>query len=189
MNHTLDGTEDFAGFEYYDILKFNDAAYLRKRQRLRLMSVLNDLPLPLKQYLYTCPVFYLPRRFDSRLMDALTISPVGVGHLERPKKGYHYRRFADQQEMIAAAQSVGDKHDDKETYLWMGVGSPFLVVPLGWIRQNLGELKKAALGDLAVLTSDLKVGLILTQEDGLCHRTTRTGNGAGVACILGVWGY
>lgn len=182
----LDEAEDFEGFDCWDIRLFNDVAYKQKRQRLYAKSALHSLPTSLKQYLYLRPLVYLPNRCDSRVMNSFTISPEGVGTEPQPRKGYSYRKFETKEEMLAVAQTVGEKHDDKEGYLWLGAGVPYFVVPLGWARQNLSELGHR---DLGIVSKDLKVGLVLTDELGICQRVPRPDNPSAIQWVLGVWGY
>jgi hypothetical protein len=181
----MEDVEDFEGFDVNDF-HFSDVAWIRKRQRFYRKSELDALPAPLKNYLSNCPFVYLPNRYDSRILNSLTVSPQGVGDPPRTLKGYNFRKFIDKHDMVEAAQAVGNEHDDKEAYLWMGAGVPFFLVPLGWVRQNLPELVRP---DFAVIAKTLKVGLVMTNELGVCHRVQRPDNPPTVKFILAVWGY
>ncbi|MBH8567165.1 hypothetical protein I8748_34305 [Nostoc sp. CENA67] len=126
-----------------DLLKLKLAS---NHQRLLRQEYLAAVPDCLGIYLERCLYVQSPKRDEIVWM--FYIEPNGIvreltedGKFDyHVPEGYSYQEFSWTEQLIEAAISVGDKHDQEEAFLYPFADSPLYQVPFGWVRQHLYEL-------------------------------------------------
>lgn len=168
------------------------------QQRLARLKYLESLPEKLNSHLAECLFIQSPHLDE--INSIFWIRPEGVGMQLYQPVGYTYREFSWPKQVISAACSVGDKHDEEEAYFWPFEDNPLYQVKFGWVSRNLtvlfqweksdfitgyGPIKYRP-GHLGVVTTDLAAAIIISHHIGYLQEDP---NPSEVVYQLAYWGF
>ncbi|RYX82162.1 hypothetical protein EON83_20815 [bacterium] len=186
--------------ERTELLRFKLAA---NQQRLFRQEYLAELPERLGTYLEGRPFVHSPQLDD--IISLFYISPEGIwrntddddGERFFRPEGYEYRELGWVDQLFDAVFLVGSQHDRKMAYFYPFDG-PLYQVPFGWVRRNFADLFRCESRTqnsglrlrycperLGVVTTDLKVGLIIDNYSGYLEEDP---NSDEIVYQLATWG-